>query len=157
MPAKRKEYPEAESLYLKGMSIQDVAEFYGVTRQSMHKWMTRRNVPLRSNIRFGKENVFYRGGVTQDDRARTIYQTAIKRGRLVNPKVCSVCGDNTHVSGHHDDYSKPLDVKWLCHACHYTWHQTHTAKQAVGLPRKLTRQEICSMGGKASRKNQKQL
>lgn len=38
--------------------------------------------------------------------------------------ACEVCGEEK-VQAHHDDYSKPLDVRWLC--VHH--HQQHHAKQ----------------------------
>ncbi len=47
---------------------------------------------------------------------------AIKRGDLVNPGVCEQCQSTAYVEGHHDDYSKPLDVRWLCKSCHRLWH-----------------------------------
>lgn len=150
MPAPRKDYPEAVKLYKKGMSLADVASFYNITRQSMHKWFKRRKVKMRGNVRFGPHNVFHRGGVTQDERARAIYRVAVKRGKLINPKICSVCGSNVHVSGHHDDYNKPLDVRWLCHACHYLWHTENVAGPAIDLPPKTPHKKVASMGGKAS-------
>ena len=42
--------------------------------------------------------------------------------RLKNPGVCSECESTYHIEAHHDDYSKPLDVRWLCAACHKQWH-----------------------------------
>lgn len=40
----------------------------------------------------------------------------VKRG------ACEVCGaPNTHA--HHDDYSKPLEVRWLCSTCHGQEHK----------------------------------
>ena len=45
---------------------------------------------------------------------------AIKRGALI-PQPCEVCGDRT-VEAHHDDYEKPLDVRWLCKAHHEAHH-----------------------------------
>jgi hypothetical protein len=41
---------------------------------------------------------------------------AMRRGSIA-PKDCELCGcDKTEA--HHDDYSKPLMVRWLCRRCH---------------------------------------
>ena len=45
--------------------------------------------------------------------------TAIKSGRLVR-LPCFVCGDNAEA--HHPDYSRPLDVVWLCSPHHKQAH-----------------------------------
>lgn len=47
---------------------------------------------------------------------------AITSGRLTRPLFCSVCGATGVIHGHHEDYSKPLDVIWLCHNCHTDIH-----------------------------------
>lgn len=52
---------------------------------------------------------------------------AVRDGRLIK-QSCEVCGDQV-VDAHHDDYDKPLDVRWLCHAHHNEWH----AKNGEGL------------------------
>ena len=41
---------------------------------------------------------------------------------LENPGVCSDCGSASRIHAHHNDYSKPLDVRWLCAACHKQHH-----------------------------------
>jgi hypothetical protein len=48
--------------------------------------------------------------------ARQIFKDAIKAGKL-KKQPCEKCG-NTRVEGHHSDYSKPLDVQWLCRDHH---------------------------------------
>lgn len=45
-------------------------------------------------------------------RANNAVRNAIKKGILVKD-VCEVCG-NLVVHAHHNDYSKPLEVRWLC-------------------------------------------
>ncbi len=45
-------------------------------------------------------------------RAHGIVKKAIARGILVR-KPCEVCGEEL-VHAHHEDYSLPLSVKWLC-------------------------------------------
>lgn len=45
---------------------------------------------------------------------------AIVKG-LINRAACLMCGD-TKVVAHHDDYSKPLDVMWLCTVHHKARH-----------------------------------
>jgi hypothetical protein len=40
---------------------------------------------------------------------------------LLKRQSCEVCGA-PRAHGHHDDYSKPLDVKWLCPAHHAQRH-----------------------------------
>jgi hypothetical protein len=46
----------------------------------------------------------------------------VSRGNIVRPTVCSECGQERKVVGHHDDYTKPLDVRWLCYSCHKIEH-----------------------------------
>jgi len=48
-------------------------------------------------------------------------ENAIKTGKLQR-RPCEVCGaERAHA--HHDDYSKPLDVNWLCAAHHRERHR----------------------------------
>lgn len=58
--------------------------------------------------------------------ARILTGNAIKNGRLIK-KPCEVCG-NKKVHAHHDDYCKPLDVRWLCTRHHREWHKTNEPK-----------------------------
>lgn len=54
-------------------------------------------------------------------RAHNAVANAIRRGEM-SRQPCEVCGaEPTHA--HHEDYSKPLQVNWLCpthHAMHHT-------------------------------------
>lgn len=52
------------------------------------------------------------------ERARRAVVRAVANGTLIKPRACEDCGEVGHITGHHDDYSKPLEVRWLCRACH---------------------------------------
>jgi hypothetical protein len=47
---------------------------------------------------------------------------AVKKGRLIRPKNCETCGQETMLHAHHEDYSEPLAVIWLCAGCHRKRH-----------------------------------
>lgn len=53
-------------------------------------------------------------------RARVKVGNALRAGTLVKT-ACEVCTE-PKVEGHHDDYSKPLEVKWLCIYHHKKLH-----------------------------------
>lgn len=55
--------------------------------------------------------------------ARSILNNAIKAGKVSSPGECSICGESGPVEGHHEDYTKPLDVVWVCVACHRFKHR----------------------------------
>ena len=45
---------------------------------------------------------------------------ALKAGKLVR-QPCEECGAEK-ADAHHDDYAKPLEVRWLCRSHHRQWH-----------------------------------
>ena len=49
-------------------------------------------------------------------------QRAIRSGMLKRPECCSICGKKTRIYAHHSDYSKPLDVIFVCQSCHKRIH-----------------------------------
>lgn len=56
-------------------------------------------------------------------RAHNIVNNAIRDGKLFK-QPCETCNaKNAHA--HHDDYAKPLNIRWLCAACHQQWHAKH--------------------------------
>lgn len=55
------------------------------------------------------------------DAHRAVWN-AKRRGKLT-PGECEVCGTTIEVEAHHDDYGKPLVVRWLCRKHHRAEHQ----------------------------------
>lgn len=53
-------------------------------------------------------------------RARTAVNNAVRDGRLLKMD-CAFCGAAKTVA-HHHDYTRPLDVTWLCSPCHARFH-----------------------------------
>lgn len=54
----------------------------------------------------------------EKDKARRMVARAVKSGKLLRPNFCGCCGRFGQVQAHHTDYSKPLDVIWVCFVCH---------------------------------------
>lgn len=46
----------------------------------------------------------------------------VRLGRVAKPLKCPICKKSKPVEGHHEDYSKPLKVKWCCRQCHADIH-----------------------------------
>ena len=84
----------------------------------------------------GANNNNWKGGVSTDnmryrrrqaekwperEKARRMTLQAIRNGSLVR-QPCEKCTAIEKVEAHHDDYSKPLDIRWLCSACHDAHH-----------------------------------
>lgn len=55
-------------------------------------------------------------------RARNLLNYAIRIGKMTSPNRCSDCTATGMIHGHHEDYSKPLEVLWLCPPCHAKHH-----------------------------------
>jgi hypothetical protein len=54
-------------------------------------------------------------------KAWSLCRIAMRNGTLV-PQPCEECGSIDEIQAHHSDYSKPLDVTWLCRTCHLKRH-----------------------------------
>lgn len=53
--------------------------------------------------------------------ARYAVSNALRDGKLER-KPCAFCHSDGAVEAHHHDYSRPLDVTWLCRPCHRRFH-----------------------------------
>ena len=51
--------------------------------------------------------------------ARAMLRYAFITGRIIK-MPCEICGETKNIQAHHEDYSKPLDVIWLCPE-HHAW------------------------------------
>ena len=56
--------------------------------------------------------------------AQNILHAAVRYGKI-KKQNCQECG-SPNTDGHHDDYSRPLEVRWLCRNCHMKLHRKPT-------------------------------
>lgn len=54
-------------------------------------------------------------------RAHDMIRRYLRAGKI-KKQPCQVCGDAINVHAHHEDYSRPLDVEWLCAMHHRIRH-----------------------------------
>lgn len=132
---------ESIALYESGESCGAIAARYGVSRQAM--WdLLRRRIDLRAPRRLSPAereerksepgfNPFERGGSLASDYAQNKAEKAVAAGKLIRPEICEEClgpgkpfkDGRSPIQAHHDDYNKPLEVRWLCQQCHFDWHR----------------------------------
>lgn len=72
------------------------------------------------------QNSYKNGGMSDKEKmirvkARSAVNHAVRDGRLLR-LPCRLCGEEK-TEGHHEDYSKPLDVVWLCKPDHHKVHE----------------------------------
>lgn len=70
-----------------------------------------------------KRMIRYREKYMEKYVAHTMVSNGLKYGKI-KKEPCEICGE-TKVHAHHDDYSKPLEIRWLCEPHHREWHKEH--------------------------------
>ena len=154
---------EMQELFLSGLSMKEVAEFAGISRQAVHQHFQKLKIKRHANSsccpvvkhykRQFDDHVTHHNGMQslgkwmaseakttqvsedlyrQRQKAYIATQNALKRG-ILRPQPCEVCGEEK-AQAHHDDYTKPLDVRWLCVRHHNEWHRINgKGKLTTGL------------------------
>jgi hypothetical protein len=84
-----------QAAHAAGRSVTQLAAEYGVSRQRVSQLVH----PER-------------------ERARQQVTDAREAGRLRPPLRCQECTNVARLESHHDDYTQPLLVRWLCRPCH---------------------------------------
>lgn len=69
-----------------------------------------------------KANSKYRNSNPKKYKAHNMVNNAIRDKKLFK-EPCEVCGSKENIHAHHDDYAKPLNVRWLCAFHHSEWHR----------------------------------
>lgn len=90
-----------------------------LARERAREWGRKNRARHEANVQA------YRKRHPERRAARNAVYNAIKRGEMTK-QPCEVCND-PEAQAHHDDYTKKLDVRWLC--------TTHHAERDVALRR----------------------
>lgn len=61
--------------------------------------------------------------LNQKQKCHYLVYKAVKLGKIIRPNLCGACKRRRRIVAHHEDYSKPLDVIWLCDCCHNNLHK----------------------------------
>lgn len=77
-------------------------------------------VSLRGSIVHTKATRKWRVNNPEKYKAHVVVGNALRDGKLKKGK-CRGCG-SLDVHAHHEDYSRPLEVVWLCDSCHKNRH-----------------------------------
>lgn len=59
----------------------------------------------------------------EKQKAREMLNWHVNSGKVKKPDTCENCNVKDIIQGHHPDYSKPLEVMWLCTPCHSRQHR----------------------------------
>jgi len=97
------------------------------TREQCRRYAKeRRKKHKRTPEQLEKERVYNRNYKRKNkEKTRTHYLVliALKEGKLIKPQKCEKCGKEKNVHGHHEDYTKPYEIIWLCRECHGFIHR----------------------------------
>ena len=72
--------------------------------------------------RLKKKNDEYREKNREKFYARYKIMYAVRCKKIIPPAECQRCHGKCKTQAHHPDYSKPMEVIWLCAPCHGTFH-----------------------------------
>jgi len=103
-----------------------VAKLEEIRRYDRQRAKTpKRNADLKLNVRKMRE--LY----PEKNRARAAVCRAVRSGKII-PQPCALCGA-AKTEAHHADYSKPLDVIWVCRSCHFKIHYGEATEVGSGI------------------------
>lgn len=124
--ARNRAYQQVHKEEIRLMQRRWIEENFEYVQQYKRTWYAANHEEVLARVR--DYNQSERGRKTKEQyekrnpekvKARKAVDRAVRRGKLER-LPCEVCGDEAQA--HHDDYSKPLDVRWLCFRHHREEH-----------------------------------
>ncbi len=89
-------------------------------RKKLRKYNREYNKAWRKKYGYASEKR-YRKNNPEKTAAGRLLRYAVKAGKIIR-KNCEKCG-SIKSQAHHDDYTKPLEVRWLCSIHHAEFHR----------------------------------
>ena len=96
---------EIKTIYTKAFSLNPT-----IQRYKKHGKLTYKKIIAENNKVKIDEKI--------KNRARSSVKIALQKN-IITKQPCEVCGSIEYVEAHHKDYSKPLEIKWLCIKHHH--------------------------------------
>ena len=143
--ARQKKYREQNKEKIAAHKNEYMKEYYKKNKEAIkkyrHEWYLRNADKRRAQekqryIENGEEiraqakeyRDSHKEEIKKRNRLRTgnanhILGIAIARGKI-KKQPCEVCGLEL-TEAHHDDYNKPMEVRWLCNRHHHEWHRSN--------------------------------
>lgn len=93
-------------------------------RERDHKKTIERKRKWRSDNpdKLLEQNRRYRAKNPEKNRAQDKLRKHVKKGAIQKPDNCQLCNRFGYVEAHHADYSRALNVIWVCKICHAAVH-----------------------------------
>ena len=89
----------------------------GKTEKSKEREKKRNSTESRKS-HINKTSKKWRIKYPEKYKAHIKVNNALRDRKIFKPNACEECSRDLKLHAHHEDYSKPLDVKWLCVECH---------------------------------------
>ncbi|KKL75825.1 hypothetical protein LCGC14_2051050 [marine sediment metagenome] len=56
-------------------------------------------------------------------KANDAVRSMVRAGKITQPFLCERCFKECKPEAHHPDYTKPMEIEWLCRPCHIETHK----------------------------------
>lgn len=106
--------------------LQEIAKRNKIRRYELHDQNPeeyRKKIRQQSAKQRAREGVNLKPPSEERKRAYRMVHSLKKKLLITPPKECPLCKVKGRIIAHHDDYTKPLEIKWMCVRCHMFEHR----------------------------------
>ena len=103
------------------LNREKIKQYYQLNREEKNQYQKEYNHMNREKINQYQNQ--YKKRSPEKQKARVKLNDAVRTGKIHKPLYCSSCEGDKHLEAHHTDYTKPLEVLWLCRTCHVDLHR----------------------------------